>query len=62
VRICDIIRRILKELDLSPEAFVHKFHVGYTLVRRWENSQTKPNHMAQHMIVEYCKERKLAKN
>lgn len=61
MEICDIIKKIREERDLSQEGLAAELHVGFTTISRWENSHTKPNRMARHMILEYCKKKKISK-
>lgn len=61
MELCDIIRAIRKELNLSQEDFAREIHVGFASVSRWENSHAKPNKMARYMIIEYCKKKKISK-
>ncbi len=57
----EIVREIRKELDISQEDFARELHVGFASVSRWENARAKPNKMARHIIVEYCKQKNVRK-
>lgn len=55
-----VIRKIRLELGLSQEALARELHVGFTAVNRWENNRSKPNQIARHAFVEFCKKKNIS--
>lgn len=52
-----IIKTIRLDLGLSQEGLARELHVGFTSVNRWENNHTRPNRIAFHALIEFCKNR-----
>ncbi|MGT2771283.1 helix-turn-helix domain-containing protein [Streptococcus marimammalium] len=55
----EIIKDIRSELNLSQEGLARELHVGFSSVNRWENNKSKPNQIARHALIEFCKKKKL---
>ncbi len=51
----EVIKKVRLELGLSQEALARELHVGFSAVNRWENNKTKPNRIARHVLIEFCK-------
>ncbi|WP_057767791.1 helix-turn-helix domain-containing protein [Cytobacillus praedii] len=56
----EAIKKVRLELCLSQEGLARELHVGFTSVNRWENNHTKPNQIARHALIEYCKNRNIS--
>ena len=52
--LCEIIKSIRKELNISQTKFARAVHVSFSTVNRWENSRVTPNRMAIALILDYC--------
>lgn len=57
MELCEIIKKVRTELELSQEGLARELHVGFTSVNRWENNKTKPNQIARHALIELCRKR-----
>lgn len=59
MELSEIIKQIWLELGLSQEGLARELHVGFTLVNRWENNRSKPNQIARHALIEFCKNKSI---
>jgi len=59
MELSEIIKQIRLELGLSQEGLARELHVGFTSVNRWENNRSKPNQIARHALIEFCKNKSI---
>ncbi|MBT2740746.1 DNA-binding transcriptional regulator [Bacillus sp. ISL-77] len=60
MELSEAIKKVRLELCLSQEGLARELHVGFTSVNRWENNHTKPNQIARHALIEFCKNKNVS--
>ena len=53
------IKQIRSYLNLNQSELAEQLNVTFQTVNRWENGKVVPNKLAQSMIYDFCKERKV---
>lgn len=51
--ICEILKLIRKELNISQETFARDLNVSYATLNRWENNRAKPSRLAMDKLKDY---------
>lgn len=52
--ICEILKLIRKELNISQETLARDLNVSYATMDRWENNKVKPSRLAMDKPKDYC--------
>ena len=52
MELSEIIKTIRSELNLSQEGLARELHVGFSSVNRWENNKSKPNQIAEYILID----------
>lgn len=60
--ICEILKRIRKELNISQETLVRDLNVSYAILNRWENNRAKPSRLAMDKLKDYCFSKTISNN
>ena len=60
--ICEILKLVRKELNISQETLARDLNVSYATLNRWENNKAKPSRLAMDKLKNYCASKAISHN